>query len=224
MPPKAKQDIHPAIKWFPNHFIKIQYDTLLLNSTKQYPYPWLTSTFLLRSHDLSHPLESVIPPPSGLSSHSPKGAFLPLCDPFTSSYVKTSTNPTNRNLSLIPSTPTPPSSLPPSIDTHCTLGSPSGRAGAKRLRGLTAPILPTGYPQIHCTDSLYETAFLHKLSAHPSPPPFGRYLSRRERQDLCANFKHPPQTELYGAARFPILFVGATCGRPQNVSISSENS
>ena len=76
-----------------------------------------------------------------------------------------------------------------SIDTHQALGSPSGRAGAKRLRGLTAPILPTTYPQIHCTDSLYETAFLHELSAHPSPPPFGRYLSRRERQELCANFK-----------------------------------
>ena len=67
---------------------------------------------------------------------------------------------------------------------HRTLGSPSGRAGAKRLRGLTAPIPPTNYPQNHCTDSLYETAFLHELSAHPSPPPFGRYLSRRERQGL----------------------------------------
>ena len=79
----------------------------------------------------------------------------------------------------------------PSIDAHRALGSPSGRAGAKRLRGLTAPIPPTGYPQIHCTDSSYETAFLHELSAHPSPPPFGRYLSRRERQGLCANFKQP---------------------------------
>ena len=77
----------------------------------------------------------------------------------------------------------------PSTDAHQALGSPSGRAGAKRLRGLTAPILPTSYPQIHCTDSLYETAFLHELSAHPSPPPFGRYLSRRERQGLCANLK-----------------------------------
>ena len=78
-----------------------------------------------------------------------------------------------------------------STDAHCTLGSPSGRAGAKRLRGLTAPIPPTNYLQNHRTDSLYETAFLHKLSAHPSPPPFGRYLSRRERQGLCANFKQP---------------------------------
>ncbi|MBQ2444901.1 MAG: hypothetical protein II272_00520 [Oscillospiraceae bacterium] len=25
LPPKAKQDIHPAIKWFSNHFIKKQY-------------------------------------------------------------------------------------------------------------------------------------------------------------------------------------------------------
>ena len=32
------------------------------------------------------------------------------------------------------------------------------------------------------TCSLYETAFLHEPSAHPSPPPFGRYLSGRERQ------------------------------------------
>ena len=51
------------------------------------------------------------------------------------------------------------------------------------------PSCPASYPQIHCTDSLYETAFLHELSAHPSPPPFGRYLSRRERQGLCANLK-----------------------------------
>ena len=85
--------------------------------------------------------------------------------------------------------PTAPLALPPSIDIHQALGSPSGRAGAKRLRGLTAPILPTSYPQIHCTDSLDETAFLHELSAHPSPPPFGRYLSGRERQGLCANLK-----------------------------------
>ena len=76
-----------------------------------------------------------------------------------------------------------------STDAHLALGSPSGRAGAKRLRGLTAPILPTSYPQIYCTDSLYETAFLHELSAHPSPPPFGRYLSRRERQEPGANLK-----------------------------------
>ena len=42
-----------------------------------------------------------------------------------------------------------------STDAHRTLGSPGRRAGAKRLRGLTAPILPTGYPQIHRTDSTY---------------------------------------------------------------------
>ena len=88
-----------------------------------------------------------------------------------------------------PPTPTTPLALPPAIDARHALGSPSGRTGAKRLRGLTAPILPTSYPQIYCTDSLDETAFLHELSAHPSPPPFGRYLSGRERQGLCANFK-----------------------------------
>ena len=33
-----------------------------------------------------------------------------------------------------------------SIDAHRALGSPSGRAGAKRLRGITAPILSTNYP------------------------------------------------------------------------------
>ena len=101
----------------------------------------------------------------------------------------------SQSLSLHLPTPTAPLALPPSPDTHHTLGSPSGRAGAKRLRGLTAPILPTSYPQIHCTDSLYETASHHPLSAHPSPPPFGRYLSRRERQELSANFKqlHRPK-------------------------------
>ena len=71
------------------------------------------------------------------------------------------------------SLPTPTLSLPPSIDAHRTLGSPpsidahqalgspSGRAGAKRLRGLTAPIPPTNYPQTHPTDSSHEL--------HPSP-------------------------------------------------------
>ena len=60
----------------------------------------------------------------------------------------------------------------------------------------------------HCTDStqklptepphrlLSRTAFLHELSTHPSPPPFGRYLSRRERQGLCANFKLLDQGEI----------------------------
>ena len=85
--------------------------------------------------------------------------------------------------------PTAPLALPPSIDTHQALGSPSGRAGAKRLRGLTAPIPPTNYPQTHRTDPSYKTASLHALSAHPSPPPFGRYLSGRERQELGGNFK-----------------------------------
>ena len=76
----------------------------------------------------------------------------------------------NRNLTLCLPMPTKLLALPPSIDIHQALGSPSGRAGAKRLRGLTTPILPTGYPQIHCTDSLYETAFLHELSARPLSP------------------------------------------------------
>ncbi len=88
-----------------------------------------------------------------------------------------------------------PQFIAPSIDAHQALGSPSGRAGAKRLRGITAPILPTSYPQIHCTHSSDETAFLHELSAHPSPPPFGRYLDRRERQGLCGNLKQNDKSE-----------------------------
>ena len=104
---------------------------------------------------------------------------------------RTKEPPQDEGTALCPASALPAASLalPPSIDTHQALGSPSGRAGAKRLRGLTAPILPTSYPQIHCTDSLDETAFLHELSAHPSPPPFGRYLDRRERQELCGNLK-----------------------------------
>ena len=34
----------------------------------------------------------------------------------------------------------------PFTDAHRTLGSPDRRAGAKRLRGLTAPIPSTDYP------------------------------------------------------------------------------
>ena len=41
----------------------------------------------------------------------------------------------------------------PSIDAHQALGSPDGRAGAKRLRGLTAPIPHT---KLHsCTNFLH---------------------------------------------------------------------
>ena len=86
----------------------------------------------------------------------------------------------------------------PSIDTHQALGSPSGRAGAKRLRGLTAQIPPTNYHQIHCTDSSYETAFLYELSTQPSPPPFGRYLSQRERQEPGVNFRRLRKTGFMG--------------------------
>ena len=103
---------------------------------------------------------------------------------------------TKRNLSLRLSMPTAPLALPLPIDAHQALGSPSGRAGAKRLRGLTAPIPPTNYPQNHRTDSLYETAFLHELSAHPSPPPFGRYLSRRERQGAGCKLQTVLKTEI----------------------------
>ena len=107
-------------------------------------------------------------------------------------------------------TPTAPLSLHLTISAHQALGSPSGRAGAKRLRGLTAPIPPTTHPQTHRTDPPYETTFHHKLPAHPSPPPFGRYLSRRERQGLCANFKYPhkpqfiEQTEGLAEAKAPL--------------------
>ena len=119
------------------------------------------------------------------------------------------------------SIPHKPECIAPSTDAHQALGSPSGRAGAKRLRGLTAPIPPTAPQQIHRTppwlslreswreaperdhrtDSTHKlptesphrflsrTAFRPPLSAHPSPPPFGRYLSRRERQVLRANFR-----------------------------------
>ena len=64
-------------------------------------------------------------------------------------------------------TPTAPLPLHPTISAHQALGSPSGRAGAKRLRGLTAPILPISYPQIHRTNPSYETASHHPLSARP---------------------------------------------------------
>ena len=64
--------------------------------------------------------------------------------------VRTSNSTINRDLTLRLSIPTALLALPPAIDARQALGSPSGRAGAKRLRGITAPILPTSYPQIHC--------------------------------------------------------------------------
>jgi hypothetical protein len=104
--------------------------------------------------------------------------------------VQTSSSLINRDLSLCLPMPTKLLALPPPIDAHQALGSPSGRAGAKRLRGITAPIPPIISPSNHCTDStynlsieplqrfhlqsihrnhcsdsLYGTAFLHSLSA-----------------------------------------------------------
>ena len=115
-----------------------------------------------------------------------------------------------------------------SIDTHQALGSPSihrcspcpwlslRRAGAKRLRGLTAPIPPKNYPQTHRTDSSYETASLHALSAHPSPPPFGRYLSGRERQEPGGNFRRLRKTGFMG------LFIDAHCTLESDIPWSDE--
>ncbi|MBQ2446290.1 MAG: hypothetical protein II272_07595, partial [Oscillospiraceae bacterium] len=60
-----------------------------------------------------------------------------------------------------------------SIDAHQALGSPSGRAGAKRLRGLTAPILPTSYHQIHRTDSSHEPHSSTNCLHIPLPLPSG---------------------------------------------------
>ena len=130
-------------------------------------------------HSCTNCLHIPLPLPTGGTSPGGRGK----------SWVQTSNSAKNRNLTLHPSMPTVSLALPPSIDTHQALGSPSGRAGAKRLRGITAPILPTSYPQSYCTDSLYEIAFLHELSAHPSPPPFGRYLSGRERQGAVWKLK-----------------------------------
>ncbi len=60
--------------------------------------------------------------------------------------MQTSSVSTKRNFLPYPSIPTAPLALLPSIDTHQALGSPDRRAGAKRLRGLTAPISPTNPP------------------------------------------------------------------------------
>ena len=66
-----------------------------------------------------------------------------------------------------------PAFLALSIDAHQALGSPSGRAGAKRLRGLTAPILPINYPQNHRTDSSHELHSAPHCLHIPLPLPSG---------------------------------------------------
>ena len=99
------------------------------------------------------------------------------------------------------------------MPTALHLGSPDGRAGAKRLRGLTAPIPPTNHPQTNRTDPSYETASHHLLSAHPSPPPFGRYLSRRERQELSANFKQLHKPGLIAPSTDAHCTLGSPSGR-----------
>ena len=92
-------------------------------------------------------------PPATSGNHSPKLFTFP-SSPYAPRTIPSPSihrHPPPPRLSLRPSTPTAPLPLPPSIDTHQALGSPSGRAGAKRLRGLTAPIPPTAPQQIHRT-------------------------------------------------------------------------
>ena len=77
----------------------------------------------------------------------------------------------NRDLTLRLPMLTKPLALPPSIDTRQALGSPSGRAGAKRLRGLTAPILPKNYPLNHRTDSIHGLTIEQPHQFHPQTTP-----------------------------------------------------
>ena len=114
--------------------------------------------------------------------------------------MQTSSSTKNRNVSFRPSMPTKPLALPPSTDARRALGSPDRRAGAKRLRGITAPIRPTNYLQNHRTNFSH---LLHSSTNRlhdPSPPPFGRYLDRRERQGLCANFKQLDKPQFHCVA------------------------
>ena len=110
---------------------------------------------------------------------SPSLREVPLPTGRGKGWVRTSSSSVSRDLSLRLSMPTAPLALPPTLDAHQALGSPSGRAGAKRLRGLTAPILPTGYPQNHRTDST------QKL---PTEPPH-RFLIRNciPAQTVCTS-------------------------------------
>ncbi len=105
-------------------------------------------------------MRSCIPPRTVCTSLSPSLREVPLPKGEASSCVQTSSRSKNRNFTLRLPMPTALSALPPSINAHHTLGAPDGRAGAKRLRGLTAPIPPTNSPQNHRTDPSYETAFL----------------------------------------------------------------
>ena len=106
--------------------------------------------------------------------------------------------------------------LPPSIDTHRTLGSPFGRAGAKRLRGLTAPILPTSYPQNHRNDSSHElhayTNCLHiplpLPSGGTSPGGRGKGWVQTSSTSVSLNFTHRPK-----AWQRPRLWCSSLCTR-----------
>ncbi len=126
-----------------------------------------------------------------------------------------------------------PIPLPPSIDALRALGSPSGRAGAKRLRGLTAPIPPTNYPQNHCTDSTHTLPTepphrspirncipLPTVCTTPLPLPSGGTSPHGARQEPCANFKQhhkprfiPPSIDAHRSLGSPDGRVGAECLR-----------
>ena len=129
---------------------------------------------------------------------------------------RTKEPPQDEGTALCPASALPAESLtlPPSIDAHRTLGAPSVHRCppspwlSLRESWREAP------ERAHCTDSTHKLPkeslhrfylqSIHKTTApipytklhpithclhDPSPPPFGRYLSRRERQGLCSYFK-----------------------------------
>ncbi len=116
------------------------------------------------------------------------------------------------NFSLRPSTPTKPLALPPSIDTHQALGSPDGRAGAKRLRGLTAPI---PYTKLHsCTNCLHNP--LPLPSGGTSPKGRGKGCEQTSSIPTNRNYlPHPlmPTAPLkatsHGAMKGDMMFLSA---------------
>ena len=107
---------------------------------------------------------------------------------------------TNRNFPPPPSMPTKPLALPPSTDARRALGSPFGRAGAKRLRGITAPIRPTNYLQNHCTNFSHLLHSCTNCLHIPLPLPSGGTSPGGRGKGLCANLKQNDKPQFHCVA------------------------
>ncbi len=127
--------------------------------------------------------------------------------------MRTSNSPIERNSSLRLSIPTAPLALPPPTDARRGLGSPDRRAGAKRLRGLTAPISPTNYPKNHRINISHECIPPRTVCTIPLPLPAGGTSPGGRGKGLCANFEQLHRPKFIAPSTDALRTLGSPSGR-----------